>query len=203
MRKLLFAIVVGAAPVAAVVFGCSSDGVSQASDPSPVGTVPSAADGATPPPRQDEPPGVDGGCLRDQPLADGGGVDACAPGPCRQTCENLQARYRPGVAAEAVACIGRLAACRSTDDVTACVDRAIARACTDPGATAYCDPLVQGCGPADSFEDASAIDPKACIDFGSALTDAGRGIFASCIQAAIRAGTCAYTVVQCADSIRR
>lgn len=154
----------------------------------------------------------DGHCVDDRPAPtiDGGfvgGDDAGVPicpttGTCVPYCNDVVAHYKLGVAQVAVTCMRKLTDCSDVLDVRLCVQNALMGACQDKTAPGACTPLVLPCDP-NAGGLGSLIDENGCEAFMRSLNPAGRGAFASCIQAKIDAGTCASEVVQCTDQIQQ
>ena len=139
-----------------------------------------------------------GPCLGDNPASPDGGAADCAANGCTTSCANVEAHYRGGVADFAVRCLAGLPSCADPSNVIACVELARARSCTAAGSAAFCMPRVVACDP-----QGFAISEQGCESFAQAMTDAGRAVFADCIDTKVDAGTCADEVGECADQIRQ
>lgn len=156
------------------------------------------ADGAS-----DDGGAVDGGtCLGDSPPGDGDAGTCPASGPCSEPCGHILTNYKGGVARAALECIAALPSCENAADVVPCVDLALARACLDPTASAYCMPLVTACDP-NAGDAGSMISQSGCELFANGLSSAGRSAFRACIDGKIAQSTCPTEVGLCADEIRQ
>jgi hypothetical protein len=147
---------------------------------------------------------ANGACLDDRPAktdAEAGPVCPAA-GTCSAACNRILDRYKLGVAQVAITCLLDLPSCANPTDVIACVDTALGAACLDPTSKGYCTPLVKPCDP-NAGGPGSAIDQTGCESFANGLSASGRGVFETCVQSKIDAGTCPMEIVACADEIRQ
>lgn len=126
-----------------------------------------------------------------------GTIPACAlkaPGPTcesftdtKQECPTLGRLLKPRVAAAAVACLNRRS---GTQDIcefnvgSICAYEALATACIDPSAKTACAKVVARCGPG------SKMHKSSCEAGVSAIADAKRAKFLSCITESCRFETC-------------
>ena len=122
-------------------------------------------------------------CLDDsapaaQPACPGAG------GECQDTCDSFAADYKKGLSADIRKC---LTAATCQGNTATCAEKALAKACADPTAAAFCTPMVTGCkgsNPADSITQAS------CEALAKGLTAAGRDALKSCFENEAVCGDC-------------
>lgn len=126
----------------------------------------------------------------------------CPAGACKAACERVVPKYKGGVADAMVTCLSGVAACDPGRDVTACLDRALGRACATPEANATCSTIVPQCDP-NAGGVGSAISQEGCASIVRGMSTAGSDEFVACIRAKIAAGTCPREVATCAEDVRR
>ena len=215
VRNAVFAWTGFALLVHATVVGCTASppsapelggGPAPLADASASGFVEAAADGGKDAETDTDADVADATSCLGEDLVPGepadGGIVCPSSGPCSTACSRLAAHYKAGVAQAAASCIMALPSCTDALDVVPCVDKALADACSDPTSPNYCAPLVTACDP-DAGGFGSIITQEGCESFANGLSDAGRAVFAACIQDKISSGTCAVEVGSCGDEIRQ
>lgn len=181
--------------------GCSvtstaSDGGTPATDDAATGTDSSTTDSST------TDGGGDGGaCLANEGLA-----PTCegASLSCAATCAGFLPNYKNAVGRAIVECILALPTCEgATVEVANCVQKALGKACADPTAKTFCDPLVVSCGGADGGADAGAsrLPQSECEDIATGLNATGRAALTSCITEGT-VGYCTASPSFCIDAIQ-
>jgi len=121
-------------------------------------------------------------CLDDKTPA---APPACpANGECQAACDEFAAAYKKGVSAEIRKC---LTANICESGTAPCVDKALAKACADPTASAFCTPLVTGCKAANG---ADTITQASCESVAKGLNADGRTTFTSCMETQGNCGDC-------------
>jgi hypothetical protein len=123
-------------------------------------------------------------------LADDGIDPTCegtlANADCGTACLAYVANYKKGIGRAIVECIGALASCTGAEAaMSACVQGALAKACPDPTAESFCNPLADTCNDPDAggMGDAGAIllDRAECIEVAKGLSTTGRASFKTCV----------------------
>lgn len=108
------------------------------------------------------------------------GVDGGPPAKCQFECSNVSKIFKTGVAVEISACLDKDVPDPTVEGacfagVAPCVEGALAKACEDDTAAAYCTTLLAGCG------DAAPVPSQAdCIGVVSALSAAGKTSLSDC-----------------------
>ena len=200
--------------LAAVIGACSqqTSPPSAIVTPTPGGTSTTSPDGAPLPPSDaaisdansaDAADTADAApCLGD--TFDGGTAPLarCPAGACKAACERVVPKYKGGVADAMVTCLAAATACDPARDVTACLDRALGRACNTAEASTTCSSVVTQCDP-NAGGVGSAISQEGCSWIVRGMSSAGSAELVACIRAKIAAGTCPREVATCAEDVRR
>jgi hypothetical protein len=139
-----------------------------------------------------------GSCLTDDGIAPT--CEGILSADCATACNQYVTNYKKGVGRAIVECVGKLATCVGAENaIAACVQGALAKACADPSAATYCDPLATSCN-ADSGS-TPVLDKGECTDLATGLNQAGRDAFTSCVTEGT-AGYCKSDAYVCIDLIQ-
>lgn len=109
-----------------------------------------------------------------------GGADSGAAAKCSFECTNVSKLLKAGVAAAISSCMDTTVADPTVEGACSnalapCVEGAVAKACDDDTAAAYCTTTLQACG------DASAVPTQAeCVSVVKALSGEGKTMLTSC-----------------------
>lgn len=139
----------------------------------------------------------DGGACLD----DTGAAPSCAGAPtdCATACAHYLTNYTNGVGRAIADCIVKLPTCESaTTQISACVQGALALACPDPTAEAFCEPISTSCG---TDAGVAAFDKTECSDLAKGLNATGRTALSSCVTEGMAAGYCKPNPSTCLDTI--
>lgn len=150
-------------------------------DGGPVEEPPDATASATDAAPAETDAGGDAGACLGGESGDAGAVDCSglATNGCDVTCERWAPAFKPAVAKAMADCLLTLPSCEgSMDAVTACADAALAKACDDPSAKAYCTPIASACGGSDAGE---PVTQASCEGLAKGLSAEGRSTFLSCV----------------------
>lgn len=201
-RFLLLTTALSAATAVAIsATGCTlkseaSDGGSTPTTPTNDSGSDGAPDAASDGYTADSATGDGGACLDDTGLA-----PTCegANTSCTATCEHYLTTFKKDVARAIAGCIVALPSCEgATLEVTDCVQNALARACPDPTAEGFCEPLATTCNGDGS---STAFSKSDCTDVATGLSKAGRTQLSGCVQEGQGVSYCKPDPTSCLDDI--
>lgn len=132
-----------------------------------------------------------------------------APGPTCESfndtkaqCNNLRTMFKPRVAEKIVECHQRRSQtvniCKF-NLANDCVIEALPETCIDPGAASTCKPVMQKCGTTRWGK----MSAESCAAAVSAISDAQKTKFVSCITEFCRLETCVYSYIPTQESGKR
>lgn len=137
---------------------------------------------------------TDGGADAAACLDDNGpaAADCSDAGGCTCADPTTRAGFKKGVLAAIADCQLKLPTCEGNAAADQCEKDAVARACDDPTATTFCQPLVAGCANGVGQK----ITQQDCEKVVRALTAAGRATVESCVTEGV-AGNCSTDSLLC------
>jgi hypothetical protein len=148
-----------------------------------------------------------GACLDDTGAAPDCTADAGIA--CNAACNHYAGNYKAGVARDIANCLLKLPSCESPtqdNEIAACVQSALARACADTTADTFCTPHVAQCvgtpdGGGPDGGSMAGLEQMECRELATGLNSAGRAAFTTCLQNGMGTGYCRPDPTTCIDNI--